>query len=124
MCLQCHMGFSDASLEEQLLESLKNCNAVFPKLNECSISHLIICSSGFNGMNVRKYGIEYLNKYYNWLNNNKYNDMKEYLLFIEKNKCEHNNQDKLVNYLEDFYNIKKSYFRRLINYLTVLIISR
>ena len=118
------MGFTDTEAEEQLLESLKNCHTGFPILNECSMNHLIIFSSGFNGMNVRKYGIEYLNKYYNWLNNNKYNDMKEYLLFIEKNKCEHNNQDKLVNYLEDFYNIKKSYFRRLINYLTVLIISR
>ena len=48
MCLQCNLGLSDEIILKQLNEALgKN---EFTKYNSTSISHIIISTSGYNGL--------------------------------------------------------------------------
>ena len=54
MCLQCHLSLSCNDLYNQL-KNLKEED--FQYINDTSISHFLIASTGFNGIKVREIAI-------------------------------------------------------------------
>ena len=67
MCLQCHLGLSDKTILDQLQYSINEGNKNFYKYNSTSISHIIIATSGYNGLAVRNTAIELLKLYVDWI---------------------------------------------------------
>ena len=70
MCLQCHLGLSDETILKQLNKGIEKGPTDFPIFNSTSISHIIISTSGYNGLKVRNVAIKFLIMYTNWLKNN------------------------------------------------------
>jgi len=57
MCLQCHLGFS----KDEIVEQFKN--PQFEKWNDCSLSHLIISGTGYDGIEARKLALNLFDQY-------------------------------------------------------------
>ena len=67
MCLQCHLGLSDETILNQLQDAINKGNIFFNEYNSTSISHIIIATSGYNGLAVRNTAIELLKMYVDWI---------------------------------------------------------
>tara|TARA_Y100000996_G_C22105622_1_gene471714 strand:+ start:134 stop:472 length:339 start_codon:yes stop_codon:yes gene_type:complete len=112
MCLKCHLGLSDELVSSQLQEQLDKDIPDFTKYNSTSISHFIIASSGFNGIDVRNKSITLLEQYNTWLHSNPNYILHQSLSpqyltpMIEKiknNNINHHAVDSLENYLTTVY---------------------
>jgi hypothetical protein len=61
MCWKCHQGLSNKIIHEQLTEALNN--PMFERWNECSVSHLLIVESGYNGEENKALATTMLDRY-------------------------------------------------------------
>lgn len=64
MCLYCYINLSDVEIFEQINSSTSE---EFKLWNSCSLNHMLIASSGYNGDEVRNIAIRVLSEYFNWL---------------------------------------------------------
>nr|QFG74376.1 MAG: hypothetical protein [Megaviridae environmental sample] len=112
MCLLCHKNVSDNYVYNCLLELLEN-DTDFKDYNSTSLSHIIISSSGYNGIKVRDVAIKGFIKYKNWLEKNERYTIDDYSLkklnimlrFIENCTIEYHNENEIERYfieLDDF----------------------
>jgi|SaaInlStandDraft_2_1057019.scaffolds.fasta_scaffold330581_2 hypothetical protein len=93
MCLQCHLNLSSNDLYNQL-KNLKEED--FQYVNDTSISHFLISSTGFNGIKVREIAIQVIEKYIEW---SKDIDLPEKLVYIKNNSIKEGNMEELESYL-------------------------
>lgn len=67
MCLQCHLGLSDETILNQLQDAINKGTSDFNEYNSTSISHIIIATSGYNGLALRNTAIKLLKMYLDWI---------------------------------------------------------
>jgi hypothetical protein len=82
MCIQCHNGFSNEYITEELANSLNIITEKpesFEDFSPSSISHLAYASIGVNGEKARLIAHEIFNKYFIW--RCKRNDTRDYSLW-------------------------------------------
>jgi len=95
------MGLEDNTLLQQL-----SAPDVFHVWNSGSVSHLLIASSGFNGILVRNKALEVLSRYYKWCeeNTNQHiipiDELKRSITYVQNNSTESHNEENLTKYLE------------------------
>ena len=93
MCLQCHLNLSSNDIYNQL-KNLKEED--FQYINDTSISHFLIASTGFNGIKVREIAIQVIEKYIEW---SKDIDLPGKLVYIKNNLIKEGNMEELESYL-------------------------
>ena len=104
MCFECHMGLKDNTIMEQISTSDEN---TFHLWNSTSISHLLIASSGFNGIDVRNVALKILSDYYKWCNKNSdrhvipIETLSQRIEYVLNNTTEHHNKNNLITYLQN-----------------------
>ena len=108
MCLKCHLEMKN----DNILHQLNNINIDdFSSLNSCSIDHLLIAASGFNGNNIRKVSLKLLDEYLIWIETNKakvpinLTNLKMSIKYVNKNKISNETKcdivSNLITYLHD-----------------------
>jgi hypothetical protein len=67
MCIQCHSSLSDQMVCDQITEQINAGSKYYHLYNSTSISHFLIATGGYNGIEVKKKAEILLKKYINWL---------------------------------------------------------
>ena len=104
MCLDCHLGLKDNTILEQISDTEVN---NFHVWNSTSINHLLIASSGFNGIDVRNKALEVISNFYKWCkkNTNQHvipiETLKQNITYVLNNTTEHHNKNNLITYLQN-----------------------
>tara|TARA_Y100000782_G_C10043407_1_gene206307 strand:- start:252 stop:638 length:387 start_codon:yes stop_codon:yes gene_type:complete len=104
MCFECHMNLQDNTIMKQISIADEN---TFHLWNSTSISHLLIASSGFNGIDVRNVALKILSDYYKWYEKktNQYaipiEKLKQHITYVLNNTTEHRNKNNLITYLQN-----------------------
>lgn len=68
MCWSCHQNLSNENITSQLENTINDPR--FDKWNSCSISHLLIIGTGYNGESNQEKANKLLQRYKNYLLNN------------------------------------------------------
>ena len=102
MCYSCHIKLSDEEIKKQL-SNLENIDKSFNIYNSTSLSHLILSSSGYNGIENRNLALNIIIKYYHWnINKNKIidNDKVSSIIGYLLNNTIDKNKNDLIKYIE------------------------
>ena len=100
MCILCHLNMEN----DNILHQLNNIHINnFSKIDDNDITTLLLSSSGFNGLNIRKVGIILFKEYKNWCIKNKnklifsINNLNNKIIFLENNLTTFNENDTYDN---------------------------